>query len=159
MIIKIVRPHMLSDKIFFDDEDDFFSYCYNGIKVDINDIYIKTWRCIVYFNGVQLTGHEFRVWYDAKFRDREKWWSEYRKRMFTKYFRGGSKYRRQRGTIFRHPATFSQLREVDEFVRPKRRNLPNSWDDKLRSNWDNKNWKKFRKTQYKVKGLGDKPNP
>jgi len=36
-----------------------------------------------------------------------------------------------------------------KYVRPKRKKLPTAWDDRMRSDFDDKCWKRYRKTQYK----------
>lgn len=54
---------------------------------------------------------------------------------------------------FRHPRTYQEIRENQEWaVRPKRKpkNLPSVYDDYLRSDWDDRCWKRFRRTQYKT---------
>lgn len=67
------------------------------------------------------------------------------------------RYRRGR-SMWRYPRTTQEQRylcddrcdEVGIRIRRKRYNTPNAWDDRIRSHWDVKNWKKFRKTQYKT---------
>lgn len=46
-----------------------------------------------------------------------------------------------------------ELREYGIRVRPRRNkaNLPNSWDDVGRTDWDDRSWKRHRKTQWKEK--------
>jgi hypothetical protein len=48
-------------------------------------------------------------------------------------------------------------REEEEYdvppVRGRRKHLPSSWDDKCRSDYGNRSWKRHRKTQWKPKGL------
>ena len=64
--------------------------------------------------------------------------------------------------ILRHPKTTQERRESgrrgfineDDYrvkVRSKRnmKNLRNAWDDICRRDWNEKGWKKLRKTQYK----------
>ena len=74
-------------------------------------------------------------------------------------YRGGN-------SVFRNVGTYSERRENDfcnEFdedakfygVRSRAArtsgNLPEPWDDILRSDWGNKSWKKHRKTQYRTR--------
>jgi len=54
--------------------------------------------------------------------------------------------------ILRHPRTFREIRaNQDGFCRPRRRskNLPNVYWD-IFVNRDDRNWKRFRKTRWKV---------
>lgn len=68
--------------------------------------------------------------------------------------------RSHRGTYYRHPATIAecQINQIVDWDEPQARpnralsNLPNAWDDYVRSDHKNRNWKRFRQTQYK----GDK---
>ena len=69
--------------------------------------------------------------------------------------------KRRKYKVHRKPRTIQERREsqgcLDEpykiKIRNKRnhRNLPNSYDDIKRSDYENKNWKEYRKTQYKNK--------
>lgn len=66
--------------------------------------------------------------------------------------------------IFRNPKTTQERRIngsrcqwllIDEYqikCKPSRslKNLPESWDDVIRSDWNSRNWKNYRKTQYKT---------
>ncbi len=72
----------------------------------------------------------------------------------TRCFRGG-------GSIFRYPKTIQELREIDKYYhdeemktykvkhRAARNRTPTCWDDQMRSDVDIKNWKKYRKHQWK----------
>ena len=63
---------------------------------------------------------------------------------------------------FRHPHTKNEMKqyfaskysETDIFIRIRGRrspkSLPNSWDDIYRSNMFLRNWKSYRKTQWKL---------
>ena len=67
-------------------------------------------------------------------------------------YTGGSRW--WRGRYYRHPKTRQELiaNSYDsEYARGKRKKgfLPTSWDDYGRSDHNTKNWKKYRKTQYK----------
>lgn len=58
------------------------------------------------------------------------------------------------GKYYRHPKTKQAIVESvydKKYIRKKRgrRQLPTSWDDVCRSDYNNRSWKKFRKTQYK----------
>lgn len=69
-------------------------------------------------------------------------------------------HRRRYGGHYRIPATFSERRahafiDLDAGEPPVRgarrwKNLPNSWDDKVRSDHDARSWKKHRKHQWKA---------
>lgn len=73
----------------------------------------------------------------------------------------GSKRSYRHGYGFRHPRTTYERRWADAWtdeeespapkIRARRnfRNLPSSWDDIPRRDWDNNNWKRFRRHQYK----------
>ena len=68
------------------------------------------------------------------------------------YTGGGYNY-----NYFRRMRTTQELRYLcDEdhykYSRKRRKNLPNSWDDLYRKDYDDKSWKRHRRTQYKVKG-------
>jgi len=65
---------------------------------------------------------------------------------------------RSYGSFWRHPKTFAALRTAAEFldenevpVRAKRTagHIPTTRDDRVRSDYRIKSWKKYRKTQYK----------
>lgn len=70
--------------------------------------------------------------------------------------RRGSGYR---SNYYKHPRTIQERRayfhdEISEYdVRVRRsrsaRNLPDPWDDRIRSDAGVKNWKNYRRTQYK----------
>lgn len=63
-----------------------------------------------------------------------------------------------RGTYYRRPATTAErrLNQIVDWDEPQTRpsrnlaNLTNAWDDYIRSDRDDKNWKRNRKTQYKT---------
>jgi hypothetical protein len=60
------------------------------------------------------------------------------------------------GKYYRHPKTRQAIIESvydKKYIRKKRGRgrLPTSWDDVCRSDYNNRCWKKFRKTQYKPK--------
>jgi len=60
----------------------------------------------------------------------------------------------KRGRLFRHIRTTQERRynlseEHKDYVRGKRRKLPEAWDDILISSQYNKSWKRHRSTQYK----------
>jgi hypothetical protein len=78
-------------------------------------------------------------------------------------FRGHSgvgRGKRRRWSVYRYPRTMQEIREqeraceelaeYDIKARP-RRNLPDARDDFARSNWNAKNWKRHRRTQYRVR--------
>lgn len=73
---------------------------------------------------------------------------------YYRYFYGGVKHHR---SYYREVATFNERKHavvVDEFepkIRCKRNatNLPNSWDDILHEDVRNRNWKRYRKHQWK----------
>lgn len=75
---------------------------------------------------------------------------------FRWYIATGRKWH-HRGTYFRHPQTLQERREIanvykddgEPEFRGKRRNIRHSWDDVVHKDVDNRNWKRFRKTQYK----------
>jgi hypothetical protein len=55
---------------------------------------------------------------------------------------------------FRHPRTTQERRKYDKQYGRKRRsprNLPNTYDDLIRRDRDDKSWKRHRRTQYKMK--------
>jgi hypothetical protein len=66
--------------------------------------------------------------------------------------RGGS------GGWLRHPATVAERRAwyeaLDQEVKPRGRrspaSLPTNWDDIQRGDYGIRNWKKFRKTQWRI---------
>ena len=51
--------------------------------------------------------------------------------------------------LCRHPRTQQERRENWEYARPRRRLLPTAWDDFFK--YGVTCWKKYRKTQYRVK--------
>jgi len=58
----------------------------------------------------------------------------------------------------RRPKTTQEKRwsfAHNEYIRPKRnkKNLADAWDDKYRSDINNRSWKRCRKTQYKSKPI------
>lgn len=57
--------------------------------------------------------------------------------------------RRSNYGYWRHPKTAQELRNIDCFTRAKRKNIPTSWDDLERGDWRDKNWKRYRKHQWK----------
>lgn len=73
----------------------------------------------------------------------------------------GTGKRRRYGRYLRYPKTLNALKAADYYceedgevpVRGKRRKgyVPTAWDDKPRKDWNFKNWKRQRKTQYKEK--------
>ena len=58
--------------------------------------------------------------------------------------------------FLRHPHTQQERRENWEYVRPKRRRLPTAWDDFFKP--EDRCWKRYRKTQYRVKDRKPKKN-
>ena len=83
--------------------------------------------------------------------------NRFRKRSITFRFKHPGRKRKNGGSMFRHPKTIPELRQnrkpVDEdgepSARPKRKNLPTSWDDIYSTTIGNKNWKRFRKNRFK----------
>lgn len=68
--------------------------------------------------------------------------------------------RRWKIKVYHEMKTFGAMRDSFHFSEEgeppvrgarKAKSLPCLWDDHIRSNLDNKNWKRFRKTQYKEK--------
>ena len=52
--------------------------------------------------------------------------------------------------ILRYPKTLQEIKANQDWpVRGRRKHLPTAWDDQWRDL--SRNWKKYRKTQYKVK--------
>jgi hypothetical protein len=56
-------------------------------------------------------------------------------------------WKRSTGHYYRHPKTTQELREGP--TRARRNGLPSSWDDLRIMARENRNWKQFRKTQWK----------
>jgi hypothetical protein len=93
--------------------------------------------------------------------------SYYNRKYGKKYkFRNGPvpgihKHIRHKGSYIRHQRTFAEIREeswlsYDEDLkfyniksRPKRTSLPDPWDDYVRSDQYIRNWKRFRKKQWR----------
>lgn len=57
------------------------------------------------------------------------------------------------GSFFRKPKTTGERRanQSEDAKHGRRRDLPNSWDDIMKSSREDRNWKKFRKTKWKKK--------
>lgn len=61
-------------------------------------------------------------------------------------------------SMFRKPKTRNEIIQNEDFkllkneykIKGKQRKLPTFWDDIWKNSLDNKNWKKFRNTQYKT---------
>jgi hypothetical protein len=65
----------------------------------------------------------------------------------------GARYYKQPRTIQERRAYFhDEISEYDVRVRITRsaRNLPDPWDDRSRADFKIKNWKRYRRTQYKT---------
>jgi len=95
--------------------------------------------------------HEYRMWKRSK-RKRTPSWG---------YRQAGSK--RTNGSMYRRIHTFQESKWADAWdrhneevsiktrARRNRSNLPNTWDDYIRRDVEIKNWKRYRKTQWKGK--------
>lgn len=142
-----------NNEIFFND---------NYILDDV-DIIIPEWKIIEEIKNSKIIAYWDNIYI-----------KEHRNSVFCKrknyVFRKGSvpcigKKRGQMKHLFRHPKTFQEIKNsysIENFnskyeneffikIRPNRNssNLPDLYDDLIRKNYKEKNWKRYRKTQWK----------
>jgi hypothetical protein len=77
--------------------------------------------------------------------------------------KGTSRKRAHRGSYMRTPKTkqersevslfesYEELKDLNIRIRGRRKHLPTNWDDMIRADYYDRNWKRHRKTQYKQK--------
>lgn len=127
----------------------------------LHDVFIFHFTKLLYYGAQSIRIYDLYScqkyddhWVNSEFQS----WNNKRK---LEYFRKNQKQykfrndpvprtgRRSNYGYWRHPKTAQELRNIDCFTRAKRKNIPTSWDDLERGDWRDKNWKRYRKHQWK----------